>query len=137
MSLVSDDIQDVAREIGKKQRDREVRQVLIVIVAFGAVSLLILLFLSRIIVNQTDALNDSINNARVADATEQAQLEHILDDIDDRMVPRSDVILLQAEVEELQGDVEALEETNRKLTRAVNTLTEQVATLTRAVRRGG
>ena len=69
MSIASDDhLTEVARTIGKSQRDREFRYVLVVIVAFGIISLLILLFLSRLIINQTDAIEDSVNEAHRSSA---------------------------------------------------------------------
>jgi type II secretory pathway pseudopilin PulG len=125
---------EVARRIGKSQREREVRLVLLsslitlaAILIFGLVSLAILTKILNDIQDQAEAIDQSVADARVAQATEQQQLERILAGIEERLIPRSDIIQLQAEVEELQGDVEGLQRTNRQLTKAVNDLTGAVA----------
>jgi peptidoglycan hydrolase CwlO-like protein len=124
------ELEAVARQIGQSQRDesnrairRSILAVIVIILLFGFISLGILAKLLDDIEAQTDALDQSVADARVAQAREQEQLERILAGIEARLIPREDIVQLQAEVEELQGDVEALQKTNRQLTAAVNELT--------------
>ena len=91
MTIASDEhLHEVAREIGKKQRDFTKSGsfsstsliTLAVILLFGLISL-------KILINQTNAIDDSVGVSRVNQARMEERLERILAGIDARMVPRS------------------------------------------------
>ena len=72
---------------------------------------------------QTQAIAD----ARVAAATQNEKLERILDNIGERLVPRSEIISLQSDVRGLQRDIVRLNQNVKTLNSNVNELNKEVS----------
>jgi len=140
-STERDDLIEVAHVVGKKGRDREIRLViictaitLVVVLLFGSIALILLRGAALDIKNQTEALkaqNEDLDHefreAAIARALQAEELEDILARINERLVPRSEVVDLRRDVRVLNRQVERLARSTRALTRTVRQLQATLA----------
>jgi uncharacterized membrane protein YciS (DUF1049 family) len=132
-----EDLYALARSLGKKQRDRDVRNLAAGFVAAFLVGLLIALIfwgrLSDILVGieqqtaelhaQNEELDEAFAAARVEQVRAEFRQQQLLAEFEKRLVPRSEVVALRA--------------TNRRLERQVSILTRQVRELNRRLANAG
>lgn len=137
LAPANEDLLEIAQKIGHEQKNRELRLILmglglalLVILVIGLIAIWQLSGLLDDLEDQGKVLQAQAEENRDAFQHQQDQMTDLLLSIQDRLVPRSDVVGLQNQTRKLRKQV-------KTLTAETNDLQRSIAALTRAVAASG